>query len=365
MTHAMSQPRVGLAPSVRLLPVERNVIRMRWGIWNFQEVTVDLRPEPPAVQQAFGSFFAALASGSSASSSFEQYPNLSPIERANLELAVNELRQAGFLAYDQPANRGADMARVLLGNLDFYGTGNSVDAAVAFVSDSSTATQCMTAQAEALGARMQVLSPNFMHELHNSDLTSGMGGVAALDTYQRLREYVKPYDSIVVCISKASILALRNLNRLTCSLEKPMVVGLIDGPFVTVVGADSPRTGCLECFEQRSLARLEDHISYHDFVAGGVSSSDHLGARGSGIESLLCAFLINETILLQSLGTSRFIGRALSVYLPTYEMQAQDVLRIATCPTCGHVSSDITQEINFNSRVVIDRHVQEALGVKR
>jgi thiazole/oxazole-forming peptide maturase SagC family component len=364
MTHAISQPRVGLAPSVRLLPVERNVIRMRWGIWNFQEVTVDLRPEPPAVQQAFSSFFAALADGGTASSSFEQYPNLSPVERANLELALTELRQAGFLAYDQPANRGADMARVLLGNMDVYGGGNSIDAAVAFTSDSSSATHYMSSQAEALGAKLHVLSPNFMRDLHDYDLTSGMGGVVALDAYRRFREYVNPYDSIVVCISQASILALRNLNRLACSLEKPIIVGMIDGPFVTVVGADSPRTGCLECFEQRSLSRLEDHISYHNFVASGVSGSDNLDARGSGVESLLCAFLTNEAILLQSLGTSRFIGRALSIYLPTYEMQAQDVLRIATCPACGHVSSDVMQEINFNSRVIIDRHVEEALGVK-
>ena len=90
-----------------------------------------------------------------------------------------------------------------------------------------------------------------------------------------------------------------------------------------------------------------------------VARADSYGAL------LLCAFLVNEAVLLRSLGTSRFLGRALSIYLPTYEMQAQDVLRIGTCPACGHVSRDIVEEINFSSRVVIDRHVRNAPGGTR
>ena len=360
----MTKPRVCLAPSVRLLAAEPHVTRMRWGIWNFQEVAVDLRSESPAVQQVFGRFFAALATGAAVESSFEQYPELSVAERANLELAVTELRQAGFLTYDQPASKGSDMARVLLGNLDLYGADHAVNANVAFVSDSPTAATYMSAQTAAMGAHVQVLPDDFFSELHDADLTSGLGGVDALDIHARLGEYLGPFDSIVACISRASILAFRNLNRLACSLEKPLVVGLIDGPFATIVGTDSPRTGCLECFEQRSLARLEDHVSYHSFAAVRIAGDDGAGTRANGIESLLCAFLVNEAILLQTLGTARFIGRALSVYLPTYEMQAQDVLRIASCPACGHVSKDILQEINFNSRVIVDRHVQEALGVR-
>ncbi|SRR5712691_3503602 len=362
MTTTASEPKVALAPSVRLLAVEHNVIRLRWGIWNFQEVTVDLRPEPQAVQEALGRFFAILDRGETAETSFDRYPNLAPVERANLQLVVTQLRQAGFLAYDRPHDRGADMARVLLGNLDVYGADASVGAGVAFTSDSPTATRYVSDQADMLGVKLQILPPKFLRELHTADFTSGMGGLAAADAYQALSEYLTAADAIVACISRASILTLRNINRLACHLEKPVVVGLIDGPFTTVVGTDSPRTGCLECFEQRSLARLEDHITYHDFAAVGSTGQEGGDERGNGIESLLCAFLVNEAVLLQTLGTSRFIGRALSIYLPTYEMQTQDVLRIASCPACRHVSRDILEEINFSSRLVIDQHVRAALG---
>ncbi|MBS2963473.1 hypothetical protein KGA66_10475 [Actinocrinis puniceicyclus] len=361
------EPELTLAASVRLLVAEPLVFRLRWGIWNFQEATVDLRGESPAVQQALGAFLGALATGAAAPGGFDDAPGLSPVERANLRLVLQELRQSGFLAYDRPADRGSDMAKVLLGNLDLYGSAPSVDAGVGFFSDAPSAVEYVSGQTAALGVKVQILPEEFMHELRTADLTSGMGGLAAADALARLTAHVDQCASLVACISRASVLTLRNLNRLACHLEKPVVVGLIDGPFATVVGADSPRTGCLECFEQRSLARLEDHIGYHAFVGAGSAAGTRQPAGGgaNGVESLLCAFLVNEVVLLRSVDTSRFIGRALSIYLPTYEMQAQDVLRIATCPACGHVARDIAQEINFNSRVVIDRHVRDALGVAR
>ncbi|MGV9268189.1 hypothetical protein ACWDRR_26390 [Kitasatospora sp. NPDC003701] len=352
-------PRLGLAPSVRLLAVEPNVVRLRWGIWNFQEVTIDLRAESPAVRTAMTDFLQALAEGRTAQEPFSANTDLSPVERANLRLVLDELRQAGFLAFDRPSERGTDMARVLLGNLDVYGTAEGGEASVAFAADSPTAAAYVSGQASVLGTTIELLPAEFLQELQSADLTSGMGGLTAADTLKRLTLLVERHDSLVMCISRASILTLRNLNRLACHLEKPVVVGLIDGPFATVVGAESPRTGCLECFEQRSLARLEDHVGYHAFVGAGGPT----GAGGAtGIEAMLCAFLVNEAVLLRSLGTSRFLGRALSIYLPTYEMQAQDVLRIGTCPACGHVARDIVQEINFNSRVIVDRHVRNALG---
>ncbi|MCP9210394.1 hypothetical protein [Streptomyces cucumeris] len=362
MTVAASEPGIVLATSVRLLAVEPGVIRLRWGIWNFSEVTVDLRAESPGVRAAMTALFDTLAAGETADGTFDGVTGLSPVERANLKLAVTELRQAGFLAYDRPSEHGAEMARALLGNLDLFGAAESSRATVAFVADSPSATAYVSRQAESLGNPVELLPAEFLAELGDADLTSGMGGLAAADTLKRLSGYVEHCDSLIVSISQASILTLRNLNRLACHLEKPVLVGLIDGPFATVVGAESPRTGCLECFEQRSLARLEDHIGYHAFVGANVPKAN---SGPSGVEWLLCAFLVNEAVLLRSLGTSRFLGRALSIYLPTYEMQAQDVLRIGTCPACGHVSRDIVEEINFSSRVVIDRHVRNALGGTR
>jgi thiazole/oxazole-forming peptide maturase SagC family component len=355
-------PRVMLATSVRMLAAELNVIRLRWGIWNFQEATIDLRAEPSHVQQAVGRFFSELAAGGTAHPGFIDEPALSAVEKANLRTMTKELRQAGFLSYDRPLDNGAEMARVLLGNLNLYGSEGGLNDRVGFVSDSATAVAYMETQAKALGVNVDPAPEGLMRTLHSADFTSGMGGLDAAADMALLQEMSSRYESLVVCISRASVHALRNLNRLVLAAAKPVVVGLIDGPFATILGADTPATGCLECFEQRSLARLEDHVGYHSFVRAGTVES--VVRQANGVESLLCAFLMNEAALLGTAGVSRFIGRALSVYLPTYEMQAQDVLRIATCPACGHVAKDIASELNFSSRVVIDEGVRQALGVR-
>jgi len=365
MTTSIEQTtdRLGLAPSVRLLATEPNVIRLRWGIWNFQEAALDLRREPVQVQTAMRTLFQTLADGGLASPTFADATDLSPVEKGNLTAVLDQLRQAGFLAHGHAVNAGMDMARVLLGNLDVYGAGEELPGRVGFGSDAPSAVRYIQAQAQAIGAGASVdaLPAFVMRAIQEHDFTAGLPD---LDSTQKLDELVaaiSDYRALVVCISRASILSLRNLNRLAMAAAKPIVVGLVDGPFATIVGADAPATGCLECFEQRSLARLEDHVGYHDFVRAGVGAS-YADDRSSGVESLLCAYLLNEAALLAAMGSSRFVGRALSVYLPTYEIQAQDVLRIASCPACGHVSRDIAEEINFSSRVVIDQHVRHALG---
>ena len=345
-----------------MLDAGDDVIRLRWGIWNFQEAALDLSRESPGVRKAMLDFFAKLTSGKSTPSSFENDPDLSAIEAANLEMVINELRQTGFLNFDRPEDHGTQMARALLGNLDLYRDAGSFEARVAFASDSTSAVDYMESQVPRLGISVDALPASFMQSLHDADFTSGMGGLPEVDRLELLCKQLEIYDSMIFCISRASILALRNLNRVMLKIKKPMIVGLIDGPFVTVTGCDVPATGCLECFEQRSLARLEDHVSYHQFARSGAIGASSSG-QANGVESLLCATLLNEAVLLCKMGVSRFIGRALSTYLPTYEMQAQDVLRIPTCPACGHVSRDISEEINFSSRVVIDEHTRQALGV--
>jgi len=353
---------VTLGPSVRFLAAGPNVIRLRWGIWNFQEATLDLSSEPANIQAAVRAFFEDILEREGGDPTFADISGLSPLEKANLGSVVAQLRQAGFLAFRRPGGDGASMARALLGNLDLYAGSEPVGGRVGFLSDSTSAISYMEAQGSAIGAKLEIAPGIVADHLRQADFTSGMGGPVANDLMTAIAVELEPYDAIVACISQASMHVLRNLNRVALHMQRPLIIGLIDGPFSTVLGIDTPSTGCIECFEQRSLSRLEDHIGYHDFFRHGGDYSSPVSSTSNGVESLLCAFLLNESVLLGALGTSRFIGRALSVYLPTYEMQAQDVMRIVTCPACGHVARDISEELGFSSRVVIDRHVREALG---
>lgn len=351
-----------LSPSVRVLAEESNVIRLRWGIWNFEEVTIDLRNESKVMQKATQNFFEQLTSLTEADGSFTRFSELNSLEKANLQLTLQQLTEKGFITNNQKNFDGNNMARVVLGNLSFYETQKLSRTAVAFTSDSDYANKYLEQQNIELNMEIKILPQEFFHKISHCDLTMGINLLENKNIIFELEQYLVDCQALAANIRHSSILAMRNLNRLAMFLEIPLILGLVDGPFTTVVGCESPQTGCLECFEQYSLARLEDHVSYHDFLNTNFKENYPAKNKGNPVEAMMCSLLVNEAIVLKNFGTSRFIGRALSVYLPSYEMQTQDVVRIVTCPACGQAAKNIAAEINFNTRSIIDKYIEDSVG---
>ena len=131
---------------------------------------------------------------------------------------------------------------------------------------------------------------------------------------------------------------LRNLNRLLIAAEKPLILGLIDGPFMSVLGTLATETGCFECYEQRMLARLEDTVVYHRFVESTAKRTDAVGPWFSTQMHMLMAAVISDGLIYSSLGLMRFAGRIVNIYVPLLEVQVQDLLRVPYCPACGFIS---------------------------
>ena len=196
-------------------------------------------------------------------------PDLLPIERANVDKLFADLVQAGVLVSTaQRASQDAVTA-ALLGRLTspYPGASTLEDREVVFLSDSAAATRTRrpsghrdAAAADHAARRRRV------RLLHESDLTTRIDGYQTEGVVHRLRAALGDAAAVVTCLQRPVLPMLRNLNRVLEGLDKPWVNAFIDGPFITVAGLKSPHTGCFECFEQRALARLEDHVIYHEFA---------------------------------------------------------------------------------------------------
>ncbi|HBI56281.1 MAG TPA: streptolysin associated protein SagC, partial [Firmicutes bacterium] len=138
------------------------------------------------------------------------------------------------------------------------------------------------------------------------------------------------------------------------------------GPVICILASNPYTTGCLECFELRALARLEDHVQYHNFVNEEKRYFGN-GRSNPGIKPLL-NMLVNQTLseafLIRKIGVSKFTGRLLTTYLPTMEIQAQDILRVPFCPACGAVAKARLEEKNISSRALVDEMVANTLSGK-
>ncbi|QSB06863.1 TOMM precursor leader peptide-binding protein [Natronoglycomyces albus] len=352
---------IALASTARIMEDSNGLFRIRTGIWNFEEAVIDVSGESPAVAATVSALLRALATGPT---QLEEHADaaLLPIEKANLSKLVLDLAEAGVLISTDQRDTQDAITAALLGRLTSpYPTEEGIEQReIVFISDCEASRTQAAQQAETLGITLTSLPEEQLEALHTADLTSRINGYDTEIGIERLRETVAGKAAIVTCFQRPSIPMLRNLNRVVEDQDLPWVSSFIDGPFVSIVGIKSPHTGCFECFEQRALARLEDHVTYHEFAKSpvGRTSAQDSDAPMMGFVTVLA---LTEGYLYAAVGASRIAGRMLGIHLPTMEIQTQDLLRMPNCPACGRVSRQRLREINFNSRAVVDRVVSEVL----
>jgi thiazole/oxazole-forming peptide maturase SagC family component len=349
-----------LASTTRIIEDGGGRMRIRTGVWNFEEAVIDVSNEPQAVGKSVKSALKALAAGPLEVADHLD-PGLLPIEKANVERLFVDLQAAGMVIETGDGASQDAVTAALLGRLTTpYPTGGEAPTGeVLFLTDCAAAIPHAKLLAEGMRLKLTV-AEGLNEKLAGVDLTSRIDGLLTEQAIATLKPAVSNYAAIVTCYQRPWLPLLRNLNRLVEGRDIPWVSAFIDGPFASVIGLKSPHTGCFECFEQRALARLEDHVSYHDFARSPLGQLPDRPADAP-MMAMLTAVAVTEGYLHAAAGSSRFSGRALSIHLPTWEIQTQDLLRMPNCPACGKVSKQRLKEINFNSRAAVDRIVAEVL----
>lgn len=350
-----------LAATARLIEDAAGRFRIRTGVWNFEEAVIDVSGESPAVAATVR---AALRAASTGPVRLAEHldPGLLPIESANIEQLFGQLAQAGLFVSPRDRDAQDAVTAALLGRTSspYPGADGPPAGEVAFLTDSPGASAQAAHLAEGMRLKLVPLAGDLVARLGSADLTSRIDGLVTEQALADLTPALSGYAALVTVLRRPSLPLLRNLNRVVEGRDLPWVCAFLDGPFVTVAGLKSPHTGCFECFEQRALARLEDHVSYHDFARSPLGEVAATSADAP-LMSLLTTLAVTEGYLHAAVGVSRMSGRVLSVHLPTFEIQAQDLLRMPACPACGKVSRQRVKEINFNSRAAVDRIVAGVL----
>ena len=367
-TGATFQDTIKLAQDARILFESTEVVRVRTGIWNFEEAIIDYSEEPPEIADTIRSAFESLASGREIDLETVAL-HLDQTRRASVLQLFSDLLQSGLLVDTATQSQEAMIFSALMGRIGDYnlskfdeirGGIDPVTAPAVIMSDSERAHEEALRLADQLNMPMRSLEPAMVDALHAGDLTTGIDNYSS-DMLSKMLENALEDAGAVLCVfCRPSVGFLRNLNRVVERLQKVLIVGLIDGPFLSIIGTRSPYTGCFECFELRSLSRLEDHILYHKFAMG--SKEPNSFAKDSPLAGLLTNLVVTEGFLEQHAGAFRFAGRVLNIFLPTLEIQVQDLLRMPGCPACGYISKQQILDINYNTREALDRIAASALG---
>lgn len=345
----------GLKEGVRVFRTGGEV-RFRKGVWSFNEAVLKLAGQSEPVVRFFEQLAdLLLGEGSCDTAKLARESGVAGGEQTFCLEILEGLVQQQYLYRGEHLDRTRIVSALLGGNLSGFEEYIGKPRPVLFFSDSAYAENAAKTMAKETRLPLDFLAPKVLEELATVDLTTRTDAVAHKEAESRLEPHLSGYTAVLACLASPNLSMLRNLNRLLIRAEMPLIIGLIDGPFITVLSTLATRTGCFECYEQRMMARLEDTLAYKEYVKNTATSSlQQAGSWFSPPLHMLTAFVLSEGFLYSTLSTLRLGGRVVSAYLPLLEIQVQDLLRVPYCPACGFISKSKMNEMYTSSRRLIN-----------
>lgn len=333
-------------------------LRFRKGVWSYSEAAVRLGGQDERATRFFSAVYEALVRAHEADADEIALGVQASAEETSAYCEVlDELRRQMFL-HDAGERDVARAVSALLGGglAGVEGYASSNVRPVLFFADNGYARDAAKRLASEINLPLDVMDVEVARELAQADLTTRTDAVGYAETLARLGRVFHNYSCVLGCVAAPNLSMLRNMNRLLVEAEKPLILGLIDGPFMSLLATLATQSGCFECYEQRMLARLEDMTVYHQFVE---ATADGGGAAVAGTPPfapplhLLTSAVISEGYLYATLSMLRLAGRIVNIYLPLLEIQVQDLLRVPYCPACGFISKAQMNEMYTSSKRLV------------
>lgn len=353
-----------LQESVRTYFNGKTEYRLRKGIWNYEEAEIDIASFSEAFHAFFGNMIDDLCSEDGFSVSKIDDSKLNLEEKETIKSLLSQLEAGSYLLDLANRDLNRELSYALLGYSlvdDRGGNGNMEEPSILVFTDSEHAKNNARSLASTMKLKLTFASEADFEHLSNCDLTTKTDGLSTEDEMAECHEKYGSYKVFLICLQNLSAKFMRNLNRLSVEYHIPMVIAFIDGPMISVLSVKSPDTGCYECFENRSLARIQDHVLFHQFEQSARSRKMVHNSCLVPVMNFLINICLAECYLFAYYGASRFEGRLLSVFIPTLEIQVQDVLRVPFCPACGIVAKEQLKEKNISTRALIDHFVDNAI----
>lgn len=339
-------------------------IRLRKGIWNYSEAALQLTGQNDTVVRFFDAAYTAFAQGDCVDpNAIAARVGMTAEDLTSCIEWFESLGHQQFLSATELRDVVRTSSALLGGAPSGFEERVGTPRPVLFLADTEYTGSAAKALSSEVGLPLDFIQADSIREMVLADLTTRTDAVKYVQSLSKFKNLITPYACVVGCLAAPNLRLLRNLNRILIEVEKPLILGLMDGPFMTVLAALPAESGCFECFEQRMLARLEDTLVYHEFVRNTQTDSKVNGRSLAPQLHMLLATAISEAFLYSTIGMMRLAGRILNIYLPLLEIQVQDLLRVPYCPACGFISkSQMSDMYTSSKRLLTDMMAKVEIG---
>src|SRR5438270_1760223 len=200
--------------------------------------------------------------------------------------------------------------------------------------------------------------------LANGDLRElltrdGTGWLADGLAFEEYAERFAGWRDRLVVFPSATVdpIELRAFNRIALHHGLAWLHAAIDGPFLLVGPTFVPgRSACYECLETRVLMNLREASSYQSYkqaLADGRVAQTR-APLDRVLETMVASLTAFEALNYLLTDTAFTVGKALAVYLPTFEFSHNEVLRLPGCPACGSAPECDDRALYFDIRTLLD-----------
>lgn len=337
-----------------------NEVRFRKGIWNYEEATLDLSWfENDLVKKAVIEIINELADGKIVDiADYHAKYSLSSDDNSCIIELLDALSDQEYL--NDGSNEDVDMLmKYLIGGTvpdAMLEQNGSNFKQVMLVSDSEHIENYLKELAKDVKMNLTILGDEEKNKLETSDITSCLNAIPTIEKISELSTIFDECVCVVVCLENPHIRLLRNLNRILLHMGKPLVLSLLDGPFISLMTIKGNETACYECFENRVMARLLDIPAYRNFVkeTGGTMKKRNK-TYATPILQTMASVALFEALLYANVNKAKMAGRLLNIYVPLMEIQVQDLLRVPFCPACGHIAKASYEEMYTSSKQIVNK----------
>jgi streptolysin associated protein sagC len=248
----------------------------------------------------------------------------------------------------------AEAVQMMTGQNCVNGDSNKYVSFMLITDTDYTAQQC-TAFETLYNYHVERLPANIINELSDINL---LNRVSALEFETHKASYGQALGTnpVVIILSRPNVPLLRNINQLVHE-KQPLFIGLIDGSFLIFLSIMPNQTACWECFEQRMLASVKDHVLYHKFLP--IAPISYVNSVYNLHLTQLLHMGLQEVLTWSRFEISKFMGRVLFIYLPTFELHFHNINRISSCKTCGYLSKHINTELNVSLEHLMADYLKE------
>ena len=355
----MSKKNIKLYDNASIFFNSDDEIRFRKGIWNFEEASLYLGDLESNMKEVM--IFIANEFLDDKVISFDDIVkkfSLNENDNNLLNDIISSLIGNRFLEYDDKKNNMLNTVYEFIGEY-FYDIPDESKVQknkIMFISDNDRLKDYARLTSEDLYMNVDMMNIDDIKKIEKSNLTDTTDAIESIEKQKELLKLFDGISCVVVSVEKPRLNLLRNINRLLLEKSIPIVISILDGPFLNITTIKGKETACYECFENRVVARNESLTVYNNFVKQTMNFKTK--NKRTYITPILQSFTsiaLYEAFLFAAIGKCKLAGRVINVYIPMIEIQVQDLLRVPFCPACGHISRAKYNEMYTSSKEVIEK----------